>query len=78
MNALQYVKQTHDTPPAYCFSGINCAAIAVYTGHQAGVHALPEDQTAQNFGVDLIMWYPSPTITPNPFADSTDIFYSPY
>jgi len=78
IDGLIYVRGIHDAPPAYCFSGINCTAIAVFTGEHAGVHWLPGDQSPQNFGVTLIEMYPAPGQIIGPFEDNTDVFYSPY
>jgi len=67
IDGLIYVKGIHDSPPAYCWSGINCVAIAVFTGHQAGVHILPDDQSPQNFGVDLVEMYSGSFWDADPF-----------
>ena len=74
LDGLNYVESIKYAPPAYCWSGINCVAIAVFTGEHAGVHVLPGDQSPQNFGVTLVQMYPDHS---NPFW-STNIFYSPY
>ena len=72
LNALEYVRGISQAPPAYCWSGINCVALAVFTGEHAGVHVLPGDQSPQNFGAMLVQMYPGP------FYDTNDVFYSFY
>ncbi len=73
INGLEFTRGISNAPPIYSLTGYNCVSAARNAGCFAGVHAVPEDVSPQNFGVTLVLY-----MYPGPFLDNTDIFYSIY